>query len=222
LKIAALVPFKSLTRAKRRLRTRLRDEQVERISRAMLADVLDALRAAPSLAQIAVLTEDAAVAEIAESSGASVRIQRPDPGLNPTLESAGAELVRGGFDASLVVLGDLPLLQGEHIEAVLAAGAGHDAVLVPSSDGGTALLLRRPPDCFPSRFGKDSAAVHTAEARSAGLDLLCFTDLPEEVRVDLDTPDDIVRVARSAHACRTRDLLRELEMQRGPEGEHEE
>jgi 2-phospho-L-lactate guanylyltransferase len=207
-RLAALVPFKRFTRAKARLRTRYSDPQVEEIGRAMLCDVLDALAETRRVERVTVLTDDTEVAEVARRAGAAVRLRDPDPGLNPAIDEATRELAEAGFDACLVVLGDLPLLRGEDIDALIDAGQAHATVVVPSSDGGTALLLRRPPGCIPARFGPDSAQAHLAEARGRGLEPLCMTKLREAARLDLDTPEDARRLLESELPCRTGELLR--------------
>ena len=210
MKIAALVPFKRLTSAKRRLRTELAAADVERISRAMLADVLEALAGSRSLASVRLLTADREVAELARDAGATLRLQDPDPGLNAAIDAATAELVEQGFDASLVVLGDLPLLEPAHVDAVLACASERQVVVVPSSDGGTAMLCRRPADCMPARFGKQSASVHESTARELGLDVERYEALDALVRVDLDTPEDIDRILQTRRRCRTVTVLEKL------------
>jgi len=206
--VAALVPFKCFTRAKQRLRGRFDDAQVEALGRAMLADVLDTLQAVPALDAVRVLTDDTAVGEAAAAAGASVVLRDPDPGLNPAIDLAAADALAEGFQAVLVVLGDLPLLTPPDIEAVLEAGAASPVVAVPSEDGGTAMLLRRPALCIPARFGEKSCARHFEAAREAGLDCALLDSLADVVRVDLDTPEDAARVLASGRPCRTRDLLR--------------
>ncbi len=203
----ALVPFKRFTRAKSRLRSRYSATQVEAIGRAMLADVLEALAGARHVARVCVLTDDVAVAELARRAGAAVRLRAPDPGLNAAIDDADAELAAQGCKASLVVLGDLPLLEAKHIDAIVDAGAERPVVIATSSDGGTALLLRRPPQCIPARFGSDSARAHEQAARAAGLDPLCLLELAADAALDLDTPEDARRLLERGRACRTRELL---------------
>jgi 2-phospho-L-lactate guanylyltransferase len=210
LRLAAVVPFKRFTRAKRRLRSRFSDREVEALGRAMLVDVLGALRGAKSLEAVVVLTDDPEVAGAAREAGARVRLRTPDLGLNPTLEAASAELAEEGFDAVLVVLGDLPLLRADDVDAVAEVGSREPVVIVPSSDGGTAMLLRRPPDRIPARFGAESAAAHAREARARGIEPGSTPEIPEVARIDLDTPEDAERLAAADVPCRTRDLLREL------------
>ena len=210
MKVAAVVPFKCFTRAKRRLRAKYSEAEVEEVVHALLADVLAALRAAREVDYVAVLTDDDAVAAVARDAGADVRVRRPDPGLNEAIELAAAELESAGYEALLVVLGDLPLLCGADVDRVIEAGEKHPVVLVPSADGGTALLLRHPPRRIPARFGPDSAARHREAASEAGLEAHQLDSLEEICLVDLDTPDDAARILASGIPCRTRDVLQRL------------
>lgn len=210
MRVGALVPFKCFTRAKRRLRAQFSDAEVEELGRAMLVDVLEALGAARGLERRQVLTDDDAVAQVAAGAGAEVRLRRPDPGLNPAIDDAAAALERDGLDAALVVLGDLPLLTGPDVDAVIEAGRSRRVVIAPSDDGGTALLYRRPPTCIRARFGPDSAAAHQAEARARGVEAVRFTGLDELVRIDLDTPEDAERLLASRRSSRTRAVLEKL------------
>jgi len=209
-RVAAAVPVKDFARAKRRLRSRFDDASVERILRALLADVLAALAEAKRVERVFVLTDDAAVADAARANGASVRLRVPDPGLNAAIDAAAAECAEDGYDALLVALGDLPLLRGVDVDAVIEAGARAPIVIVPAADGGTALLFRRPPLVIPARFGPESCSAHEAVARERGLTPLVLTSIAESVRTDLDTPEDAERLVRSDRDCRTIDVLREL------------
>ncbi len=210
MKVAAVVPFKCFTRAKSRLRAEYSDAEVEQILHALLADVLAALRSASSIDYVGVLTDDDTVAALARAEGVDVRMRRPDPGLNEAIEGAAEELEVEGYEALLVALGDLPLLRCADIDRVVEAGNAHPVVLVPSADGGTALLLRNPPRRIPARFGPNSAARHEAAARAAGLEAFQLDALDELSRTDLDTPDDAARILASGIPCQTRDVLRKF------------
>lgn len=210
MRTAAAVPVKDFARAKRRLRQRFDDAAVERILRALVADVLGALHEAKRVERVFVLTDDAAVADAARACHAQVILRVPDPGLNAAIDAAAADCARAGFDALLVALGDLPTLRGADVDAVVEAGERDAVVIVPAGDGGTALLFRRPPLVVPARFGPESCAAHEAIAREHGIAPRLLTSIAENVRSDLDTPDDAERLARSDSPCRTRDVLREL------------
>ncbi len=210
MRVAAVVPFKCFTRAKGRLRTRYSDQEVEQLGHAMLTDVLGALTRAGCLERVTVLTDDPAVAGVACQARAAVRLRTPDPGLNPAIEDATRELLDEGFEAVLVVLGDIPLLQTLEVETVVDAGEKQAVVLVPSSDGGTSLLFRRPPDCIPACFGPDSANAHARAARERGLEPRRLSDLHPGTTLDLDTPEDAQRLLETGVACRTTELLRKF------------
>ena len=63
-------------------------------------------------------------------------------------------------------------------------------MLVPDRHGrGTNALLVAPPDAIDVRFGGDSRAAHAAAAMEAGALLV---ELAGPLRLDLDTPDDLV------------------------------
>ena len=209
--IAALVPVKRLDAAKSRLVPELPRADVERLTLAMLGDVLEPLLASPALGVVAVVTEDAAVARAADDAGARALL-RPDPGLNAALDAGAAELAREGARAVLVVLGDVAGVTGPDVDALvqaLEAQGGRGAVLAPSRDGGTGALLRAPHDAIPSRFGAHSAAAHREAARTAGVPWREL-DLPG-LAVDLDRAEDVIEFLRAGSGGeRTRRLLREL------------
>ncbi len=210
MRVVALVPFKSFSYAKTRLRSRFSDDEVASLGRAMLEDVLHSLVTVPELEAVRVLTDDEQVAEVARATGAAARVSRPDPGLSEVIEAANDEALSAGMDATLVVLGDLPLLRPEDVQVVVRAGERSGVVLVPSGDGGTAMLLRRPPDLVPARFGPGSLDEHVAVSRGCGVEPVLIDAIPDAYRLDLDTPEDAARILNSGRSGRTVDVLRKL------------
>ncbi|MDH5307517.1 MAG: 2-phospho-L-lactate guanylyltransferase [Myxococcales bacterium] len=192
--IAALVPVKTLATSKSRLLPDLPREAVARLATAMLRDVVAALRRVPALSRVAVVTPDAVLAQTAREAGAEALL-RDDPGLNPAVERAAAELAPQRGDGVLVVLGDLPTLTPADLSRLLEAIEVPGAALAPSSDGGTSALLRVPRDAIPARFGPDSAARHRAEALRAGVR---FREISlASLAVDVDVSADVECILRS-------------------------
>jgi 2-phospho-L-lactate guanylyltransferase len=176
----------------------------------MLEDLLSTLTSTPALDEVRVLTDDEEVGRVAAACGASARVQRPDPGLNAAIEQANAEAQTEGSGATVVVLGDLPLLRPIDVEAVVEAGREASVVIVPSGDGGTALLLRRPPNCVPARFGPSSFDQHLSASRERGIEPFVAEEIPETIRIDLDTPEDADRIRDAGLSGRTVELLQKL------------
>ncbi len=207
--IAALVPVKALPAAKSRLLPHLGAVGARHLSIAMLGDVLEALARVRSLDRVAVVTPDAAVANAAREAGAEALL-RSDPGLNPAIEAAGAELAPGPEDGLLVVLGDVAAVRADEIEALIGAVQGRGVALAPSRDGGTSALLRVPRDVIPAGFGPSSAKRHRDLAERAGV---TFREVAlPSLAIDVDEPADLEALRSEASAGpRTRALLRELD-----------
>lgn len=207
--IVAVVPVKALAAGKSRLLPHLGRSRVERLSIAMLSDVLAALNGVAALDRVAVVTPDPDVAKAAEASGAEVLL-RADPGLNQAIEGAAAELAPQPGDGCLVVLGDVAGARAEEIESLLAAVETRGVALAPSRDGGTSALLRVPRDVIPAGFGPDSARIHRERAEEAGIPYRELA-LPS-LAIDIDRPEDLADlVASGAAGPHTRALLAMIE-----------
>ncbi len=206
--IAALVPVKQLASSKSRLLPYLGRSAVERLSIAMLRDLLEALQSVPLLDPIVVVTPDPDVAEVAREAGAETLLCSL-PGLNPSIEHAAEAVASGTGDAVLVVLGDVAGARAADIETLLGAVPERGVALAPSCDGGTSALLRRPRDIIAASFGPDSAELHRNLALRADVPL---EEIPlDSLAIDIDEPEDLERFVRSSSAGkRTRALLREL------------
>lgn len=203
----ALVPVKSLATSKSRLLPHLGARSARRLSTAMLADVLEALLAVPTLSRVAVVTPDAEVAEAARAAGAEA-LRLDVAGLNPSLEAAARKLT-GPEDTLLVVLGDVAGARVTDLCALLDETPARGVALAPSSDGGTAALVRRPHDVIPAGFGPDSAKTHRELAERADVPFLSVP-LPS-LALDLDEPEDLERFLETSEGGRhTRALLLEL------------
>src|SRR5207302_5600407 len=101
---------------------------------------------------------------------------------------------KGRRDELAVLLADLPLVTDRALADALAH-AGRVVASPADSDGGTNLLIRRPPTVIRARFGRASFAKHRAEAYRRGLTL--EEARSPELGVDLDRPQDVVRLLAS-------------------------
>jgi 2-phospho-L-lactate guanylyltransferase len=94
-----------------------------------------------------------------------------------------------GFERTLLVPGDAPLLDPAELTALL--GHTEPLVIVPDRHGsGTNALALAPPDAIEPSFGEGSCARHVAAARDAGVPF--GVEELSSLALDLDTPADVV------------------------------
>jgi len=210
MRTVAILPVKSFGRAKQRLGHAFPDRPA--LAAAMVADVLDALAAVPSLDGVIVVTAEPIAAEIARGLGASVVHDPAETGQSDAAaRGVAAVLGVAGEPAARVLLvpGDCPALDPDEVEALLARTA--PVVIVPDRHGtGTNALLLSPPDVMTPAFGEGSFARHSRLARAAGAE----PDVADvrTLGLDVDTPDDLAALKRALEAfpggaVRTRALL---------------
>jgi 2-phospho-L-lactate guanylyltransferase len=186
---AILIPVKRLNEAKARLGVELSVEERHEFGLKMLSDVLNATL---EWRDRWVVTSDIDAAELALSHGCAL-IDDPGDGLNAAVGAATDITMRVGADQLLVLPADVPLV--ERADVQLAFEVDASVGIAASNDGGTNLLLRRPPDSIPAQFGANSARRHAAVARAAGLQVEMI-DAPS-VKLDIDQPEDLRALATS-------------------------
>jgi 2-phospho-L-lactate guanylyltransferase len=196
MRIAAIIPVKGFRNAKQRLSPLLDAGERERLAEAMFRDVLRQVLEARGLDGVFVVTGNDDVGAIAGTLGAEVIRESSETGETGAVDFARLELSRAGWQAVLIVPGDMPLLRSADIEQVLAqmpAGASPPfALLVPSHDRlGTNALLLAPPDVIKLRFGYDSFTYHSSQVAARGLPLRFIEN--ERIALDIDEPKDLER-----------------------------
>ncbi len=198
------IPVKSLAGSKRRLTPVLSPLERAALTLAMLEDVLDAALEVPGCETL-VLSPDEAVLEIAVRRGAHGVPEERSP-LTNAVRQIEQEAIDRGAESLGILVADAPLVTAEALtDACRTLGP---VVLGAGSDGGTTLLLRRPPRAIGARFGKDSLARHLALA--AAKDLPAAVVRRPELAFDLDIPEDIPVLLASGRDGRTRTMLLEL------------
>jgi 2-phospho-L-lactate guanylyltransferase len=198
------VPVKSLDRAKGRLSSVLSPAERAAISLVMFEDVLEACLNQGGW-ETWVISRDEAVLELGVRRGA-----RPIAEKGTSLREAVREVeseVMGISSELAIVLADLPLITAEVVSKALDRSAA--VVAAPAaSDGGTNLLLRKPPRVIPARFGRSSFAKHRWAARRVRVR---FEEIPlPELAFDLDRPEDLARVLSAGGNRRTRSACLEM------------
>jgi 2-phospho-L-lactate guanylyltransferase len=189
----AIVPVKPLRRSKSRLADVLSKEERATLSREMLIHTLDVLGEVPRVERVLVISRDSQALALARDHGARTVTERGTPKLNPALVRATLLALGYGVSSVLVLPADLPLLQKEDVERLVAlADAPPVVVIAPDRRGeGTNALLSSPPGLIEYDFGPSSFKNHIARAKEAGAKVkIC--ELPA-LELDLDVPEDLER-----------------------------
>ncbi|TKJ16887.1 2-phospho-L-lactate guanylyltransferase [Blastococcus sp. CCUG 61487] len=196
---SVVVPAKRLAVAKTRLRplTEHVPDLHDALVLALLADTVAAAVACPLVADVVVVTDEPAAADLVGGLGARSVADRPDRGLNAALEHGAGEATT---EAVAALSSDLPALRPAELAAALgAAGAGRCFVADAQGSGTTLLTAVGVP--LRPRFGRDSAQAHRQDGA-----VPLTGDWPGLVR-DVDTPDDLRAAVALGVGGRTRALL---------------
>ncbi|HYY06755.1 MAG TPA: 2-phospho-L-lactate guanylyltransferase [Candidatus Limnocylindria bacterium] len=207
--IICAVPAKDFVNAKQRLVPALGARERRELSRAMLSDVLAALRAA-RLDGVWVVTRDPEVIELAAAFDAEPLAslsEAANSSHTAAVAFAQAEAARRGARVFLTVPGDVPCVTPDEARA-LADGVREGApAFVPSRSGfGTNGVALTPPDAMPLKFGEPSFENHLAAARARGLEPRVM--MLAGLALDVDAPEDLAALAADGRATASARLAR--------------
>jgi 2-phospho-L-lactate guanylyltransferase len=206
-----LVPVKNLSGAKQRLASLLDQATRTELAQTMLLDVLENLASCEGQPAVALVTSDPFACDLARRFGFEVIPDSANRSETDAIEMATRVCEARGEDFTLVIPGDIPLIQASEIEEILEAAPEPGAVLVPAADGrGTNAALRRPPGLFPLRFGNDSFKPHLAAARASGKPVVVLS-LPG-IALDVDSPADLRRLAELPGEIRSQRMVRQFDL----------
>jgi 2-phospho-L-lactate/phosphoenolpyruvate guanylyltransferase len=214
MRTAAILPVKRFPLAKQRLGESMADSLRADLARAMVGDVLSALRECVAIDATIVVTREPAVIAAARYIGAIVVKDVAEAGQSTAASLGLAKALQEGFERALCVPGDCPTLDPGELTKLLA-GNTHEVVIIPDRHGsGTNGLLLCPPDALSPSFGPDSRARHEQLAVEAGV--TWRVEQPASLLLDIDTGEDLAvlrgRLAgERVRAPRTRSVLGILE-----------
>lgn len=204
----AVVPMKQFVHAKGRLAVVLDTQERERLARAMLLDTLDALVGAPSLAGVFIVTSEPSLLSI-EMDRVKVLYDQEESGINAAIRQAMPYLKGKRL---LIIPADVPFVQSQDIEKVIAESESHPVVVVSDRHAsGTNLLGICYHGAIEVSFGHESFRRHLHHARGASLGHK-IVDLPR-LAWDIDNPEDLEvppYIADCDRVVRTIDVLEAL------------
>ena len=187
------------------------------LARAMVGDVLSALRDCAAIERTIVVTCEESVAAAAGYLGAIVVPDTAEESQSAAVAKGVERAVAEGFERVLCVPGDCPALDPLELQALLDAepsGVPEVVILPDRHETGTNGLLLSPPRAIPPSFGPGSCERHLRLAREAGA--MCRVERLSSLMLDIDTGEDLAvlreRLAGGAgglqsRARRTRKVL---------------
>ncbi len=200
-----LIPVKNLVNAKQRLSLVLDQPERTALAHAMLWDVLTAVSA--SSIDTCLVTSDPYALELADNFHCEVIADKFNPGETGAIEMATHICESRGIETTIVIPADIPLIQTEELNQIIATAPEQGSVIVPASDGrGTNAILRRPAGLFPLRFGNDSFKPHHAAACATGKP--CVVLQFPGIGLDIDNPSDLYKLASASGETRSQQLVR--------------
>ena len=202
-----LIPVKSLSTAKQRLARVLSQSQRSQLAEAMLCDVMAAASGVRNRLDVALVTGDARAHRLARKFGFGVIEDTRNEGETAAIEMATAWCEQRGYDTTVVVPGDIPLITSDELHSVLNATPPEGAVFVPAYDRrGSNCILRRPASLIPLRFGNDSFLPHCEALRQTGRELVIL-EMPG-IGLDIDNPHELHLLLQRDGNTNTHRLLR--------------
>jgi 2-phospho-L-lactate guanylyltransferase len=202
-----LIPVKNLSGAKQRLASLLDQTARTELAQTMLLDVVESLASWAGRPPVALVTSDPFASDLARRFDFELIPDSANRSETDAIAMATRVCELRGIDFTLVIPGDIPLIQARELEQIFQAAPKEGTVLAPAADGrGTNAAFRRPAGLFPLRFGNDSFRPHLAAARATGKPVEVLP-LPG-IALDVDSPADLWRLAEAPGNTRSQRMVR--------------
>ena len=138
-----LLPVKNLASAKQRLAAILDQPTRTELAQFMLLDILETLANWPDHPEVGIVTSDPFALQLARQFHFTVIADHANRGETDAIETATRFCQEHGIQSTLVIPGDIPLIQSWELERIIAAAPAEGSVLVPAADGrGTNAIFR--------------------------------------------------------------------------------
>jgi len=210
----AVVPIREPENTKLRLSKLLSGEQRASLSRAILVRVLNAVEESKIEEAVVVASSPQNLSEQRERFPKTTFIRESShhggvncamrDGMNYLLDKNGSSIQK-----TVLIPSDLPILQGKHLNNVLALLENFDTLINPSAKlDGTALLAFRENKSIPLHYDDDSFNKHLAELEKSGR--LYRILRWKAFSFDVDDEDDLRKLIRIYKSRSLSGLLQKL------------
>jgi 2-phospho-L-lactate/phosphoenolpyruvate guanylyltransferase len=189
LKIAAIIPVKTFSNAKTRLR--LPKEKVEELCKLMLEEILQILSISPKIDKIILITKEEKAIEIGEKFNAFTIIDEKEESVNQAVSLADKYLLENNFNASVVFPQDIPNIKTQDIDFMLKHQLHPNfAIIIPSRKfDGTNALVRMPIDLMKTHYDNNSYRNHMKTAKEHTMNVAMV--FVKRIMLDVDSIEDL-------------------------------
>jgi len=189
LKITAIIPVKTFSKAKTRLN--LSSNQREDLCRIMLEEVVGIISNTENIDKIIVVSKDEAAIKLTKKFGVKEIFDDDESGVNHAVSLADSYLENNEWDTSIVFPQDIPFIQSEDIEHLIQFLKSPQSVLVVPSRrfDGTNALLRYPHNLMKTHYDEDSYKLHleTGKSMTSNTSLIFL----RRIMFDVDNQEDL-------------------------------
>ncbi|HEU5462117.1 MAG TPA: 2-phospho-L-lactate guanylyltransferase [Nitrososphaeraceae archaeon] len=194
MKIAAVIPMKSLHSAKSRLSNILTAQQRKNLAMYLLDATIKELKKSNFITEIIIVSNDKAVKKYTCINDIKF-IKDSDEGVNPAVILADKYCIDNGINANIVIPQDLPFISAKEIDEICTiSNKYHKCIIICPSKrfDGTNVLFRKPPDVIKTHYDNNSYMNHLIEAYKFKIPIESLDIV--KLRFDLDTKEDLLEL----------------------------
>ncbi|MEM2786346.1 MAG: 2-phospho-L-lactate guanylyltransferase [Candidatus Nitrosotenuis sp.] len=188
MKVAAVIPVKTFSKAKTRLC--LSEDKTVELCKTMLESVLDSVSQS-QINKIVLVSKDEDALKIGKKYNVEQIFEHAENGVNAAVALAEKYLLENNFGASIVLPQDIPLIRPQDISSLLAFHKNSKSLLVVPSRkfDGTNALLRSPINVVETHYDEDSYKIHLSTGKSRNVPTSFV--LISRIMWDVDDREDI-------------------------------
>ena len=208
MKIAAIIPVKTFSKAKTRLG--LSPQQVEDLCKVMLEEILYTISISPQIEKIVIVTKEEKAIAIGKKFNAIIIKDEKEESVNSAVALADKYLLENDFHASIVFPQDIPFIKTQDIDFMLNYKTHPNfAIIVPSRRfDGTNALARMPIDLMKTHYDEDSYKIHMNTAKEHTLNVAMV--FVKRIMLDIDNAEDLKFVLEQDEKPEIREKIKRI------------
>lgn len=209
MKIGVIIPVKKFNDSKQRLSSICTLEERRDLSRSMLFDICDVLIKSEYFTEIVLVSSEEEITQYESYDGITYLRENEVNGVDNAVELGNRYFIEEGFDATVVIPGDIPLIHNKVLDELFNLIKDNQVIITPSrKKNGTNLLFRSPPDIIGTSYDNNSYFRHLDMIKARNLQHWIY--LEDSIRLDLDEPEDIKIINERLLDSRTKSLLKKF------------